>query len=281
MESEITFWRAIVLACVQGVTEFVPVSSSGHLVLARKLLNWSDAGGLAFDTVLHAGSLAALLIYFRKDWTAICLALLGRSSGGVEIGRDEGIQRRRIAWLLAVATVPAAIGGVFLKPLMESETAVRNLLVTGLSMLATSVYFLIADRKAGEAEKRMTFLHAVCIGCAQVVALLPGASRSGWTIGAGMLCGHTRASSVRFSFLMAIPIVAGALLFQVKDIVHNATFDFMPLTMASAFAASLAVSLGAIHFCITYFQTRSLKPFAVYLACLGFLSVVVFYFKGM
>ncbi len=281
MESQITFWQAAALAFIQGVTEFVPVSSSGHLVLIRKFLDWSDAGGLAFDTVLHGGSLAALLVYFRRDCIAIIKALLSPvfRVGAVPPGSDPAALRR-IAWLIAVATVPAAAAGVLLKPFLESGDAVRNLPVTGLSMLATAALFLTAEsKKDTENNRQMTFPQAVLIGCAQVVALLPGASRSGWTMGAGMLCGQGRESSVRFSFLMAIPIVAGALLFQIKDIVNAAEIEVDPLVVAAGFVFSFAVSLGAIHFCISYFKKHTLKPFAVYLAAAGFAALLFFFLK--
>ncbi len=278
MESQITFWQAAALAFIQGVTEFVPVSSSGHLVLARKLFNWSDAGGLAFDTVLHGGSLAALLVYFRKDCLAIIKALVFPVFRVSAASADEDpAAMRRLAWLIAVATVPAAAAGVLFKPFLESGDAVRNLPVTGFSMLATAALFLVAEtRKAGDNNRRMTFPQAVLIGFAQVVALLPGASRSGWTMGTGMLCGQGRESSVRFSFLMAIPIVAGALLFQLKDIAKAAELDMDPLMVAAGFVFSFAVSLGAIHFCVNYFKKHTLKPFAFYLAAAG-LSALLFF----
>ncbi len=280
MESQITFWQAAVLAFVQGITEFVPVSSSGHLVLLRKFLNWSDAGGLAFDTVLHAGSLAALLIYFRKDCMSICNGLMAPffRSGNTNTGM-ESAEKRRLAWLIAVATVPAAAAGVIFKPLIESEGAVRNLLMTGLCMLATAALFFMADWKSGQKDKKMSFRQGLIIGCAQMVALLPGASRSGWTMGAGLLCGHTRKASVRFSFLMAIPIVAGALLFQAKDIAKAANLEIDPLLLATGFIISFAVSLGAIHFCVSYFRNHSLKPFAVYLVLMGLCAVLTYFMK--
>jgi len=274
MESQITFWQAAALAVIQGITEFVPVSSSGHLVLARILLGWSGEAGLAFDTVLHAGSLFALLLYFRHDLAAICKSWLALARPRTDSPADmEPAGRRRELWLIAAATAPAVVAGPFLKALVETQS-VRNSLVTGSAMILTAALFAVSDFKRMPGRRTMSFTHALVIGCAQVVAFLPGASRSGWTIGAGVLCGHAREAAVRFSFLMAIPVIAGAVLFQLKDIVNMANLAADPLQVAVGFVLSFAVSLGAIHFCVSYFRTHSLRIFAVYMASVGLLAVL-------
>lgn len=292
MESQLTFWQAVVLAAIQGITEFIPVSSSGHLVLVRTLFGWSGEAGLAFDTVLHGGSLAALLIYFRREWTAIGMSFLKPAgprrqcpeAGGHARPPDfppqadppvESVSHRRLLWMLVVATLPVVIAGPILKPLVESESVIRSSAVTGLCMIMTALLFWLSDLGFSPRNKPISFLHALVIGCAQIVALLPGASRAGWTIGTGVLCGQSRESSVRFSFLMAIPVIAGAIVFQMKDIMNMSNMGIEPFLIALGFIVSFLVSLGAIHFCVNYFRAHSLRIFAVYLAVVGLLAVLL------
>lgn len=282
MVSDLTLFQSLVLAVLQGITEFLPVSSSGHLVIARVLFHWSDDSGLLFDTILHAGSLAAILIYFHRDWLAVLK--------GYRNPRDPNFAWfRRLPWLLLVATVPVVITGPLLKPFLESDVTIRNSLVVGLSMLATALFFWFCERRsvpggrpkllAAKAGLRMPrpigFLQALLIGCFQVVALLPGVSRSGWTAGAGMLCGQSRESAVRFAFIMALPAIGGAMVFQIKDL-PAASVSIMPwLQIGLGFLVSFLVSLAAIHFCLMFFRAHSLRGFAVYLAAAGLLAILV------
>lgn len=268
MESQLTFWQAVGLAVIQGATEFIPVSSSGHLVLARKLFGWSDTGGLVFDTILHAGSLAALLIYFRQE-------LISVLKGCFNIAAPDFAWYRRLPWLIVVATLPVVIAGPILKPFLETEYTVRNSAITGMCMIMTAFLFWLADLRFAPKGKPIGFFHALFIGCMQVVALLPGASRSGWTFGAGILCGHTRESAVRFSFLMAIPAIAGAVIFQIRDVIAQSHAVFQPYMIVAGFIVSFLVSLGAIHFCLIYFRTHSLRIFSIYLAVTGLLAVLL------
>jgi len=282
MESQLTFWRAIGLAVIQGATEFIPVSSSGHLVLARKLFGWSDTGGLVFDTILHAGSLAALLIYFRQELISVLTRISHRQTASVqnplarqELAASDFAWYRRLPWLIVVATLPVVIAGPILKPFLETEYTVRNSAITGMCMIMTAFLFWLADLRFAPKGKPIGFFHALFIGCMQVVALLPGASRSGWTFGAGILCGHTRESAVRFSFLMAIPAIAGAVIFQIRDIIAQSHAEFQPYMIVAGFIVSFLVSLGAIHFCLIYFRTHSLRIFSIYLAVTGLLAVLL------
>lgn len=267
MESQLTFWQAVGLGAIQGITEFIPISSSGHLVLVRKLLGWSGQAGLAFDTMLHGGSLAALVIYFRLEWIAVCK--------GYFTPAGPHASHRRLPWLLAVATLPVAVAGPILKPLLESENAIRNSTVTGLCMIMTALLFWLAELRFSPKNRPIGFVHALVIGCIQIVALLPGVSRAGWTIGAGILCGLSRESSVRFSFFMAIPVIAGAIVFQIKDITDMSRLEIEPLLIAVGSIVSFLVGLGAIHFCMTYFRTHSLRIFGVYMAIMGLLAVLL------
>lgn len=275
MESELNLLQTLAMAVLQGLTEFLPVSSSGHLVLVRQLFGWSDQGGLVFDTVLHGGSLTAILIYFWREWVDIFRAYLSKSK--FEIGKLEnstGQYYRMLPWLIIAATLPVVIAGPLLKPFLESETTIRNASATGLSMIATALIFLLAERRQPSAAgKRISFLNAIFIGCLQIVALLPGASRSGWTTAGGIFCGQSRENAVRFAFLMAVPAIAGAIIFQSKDIFQSPQTGLEPVFMLIGFAVSFIASLGAIHFCLKYFRAHSLRPFAAYLVLVGLLTL--------
>lgn len=267
MEPSLTLWQSLLLAVIQGLTEFLPISSSGHLVIARILFQWSDEGGLLFDTVLHAGSLAAIVIYFWRDWLAVI-------RGYREPGNPDLAGNRRLPWLLLVATVPVVIAGPLLKPLLESDVAVRNTLVVGGSMLATALLFWLCERRGVRGHRPMGFIQALVIGGFQIVALLPGASRSGWTTSAGMLCGYSRESAVRFAFMMALPAIGGALGLQIRELLAAPASSMTPLQIGLGFLVSFLASLGAIHFCLKFFRTHSLRGFAFYLAGVGLLTIV-------
>ena len=258
---------SIVLAAVQGITEFLPVSSSGHLVLVRKLFGWSDDGGLVFDTVLHAGSLAAILIYFMGTWRDII-------AGYFSFQSPERSAARRLPWLLIAATLPVVLAAPLLKSFIESEETARNGISVGLSMISTALLFLLCDLRFRPSGKPLGFRDAFFIGLMQIVALMPGHSRSGWTTAGGILTGQSRESAVRFSFLMAVPAIAGAILFQIGDILRMERAQIEPLQMLIAFAVCFLVSLLAIHFCIKYFRRHSLRGFSVYMGLVGLLAIV-------
>lgn len=278
MDANPSLWQSLALAAVQGITEFLPVSSSGHLVLIRRIFSWSDQGGLVFDTVLHGGSLAAILIYFWREWISIIRAYLPgriyRPTPQSKIASADGAFYRRLPWLVAIATVPVVIAGPFLKPLLESDETIRNPSITGLSMIMTALLFLLAERRKPASEKPVGFLNAFFIGCMQIIALLPGASRSGWTTAGGIFCGQRRENAVRFAFLMAVPAIAGAMIFEAKDIFYSPQPGINPVLVLAGLAVSFIVSLGAIHFCIKFFRIHSLLPFAVYLMIVGLISLL-------
>jgi len=300
MDANLSLWQSLALAAVQGITEFLPVSSSGHLVLIRRIFGWSDQGGLVFDTILHGGSLAAILIYFWREWVAIIRAYFpgnavlienpppwadpplaekspaeGGSAAGGKIASTDGVFYRRLPWLVAIATVPVVMAGPVLKPLLESDETIRNVSITGLSMIMTALLFLLAERRKPAAEKPVGFLNALFIGGMQIIALLPGASRSGWTTAGGIFCGQRRENAVRFAFLMAVPAIAGAMIFEAKDIFSSPQSGINPVLVLASFAVSFIVSLGAIHFCIKYFRSHSLRPFAIYLLLVGLISLLL------
>lgn len=268
MDSPLSLGQALGLAVLQGITEFLPVSSSGHLVLARRLLGWSDAGGLLFDTLLHAGSLAAILVYFWQDWRTLVRSYLNPAD-------PAAAGYRKLPWLLVVATAPVVVAGPLLKPFLESSALARTAGVAGLSMLMTALFFWLCEQRLKPTGQPLGFGQALWIGCLQVIALLPGASRSGWTTGAGMLAGQTRETAVRFAFLMAIPAIAGAIVFEAPELIRLPPQVINPEVLVVGSVVSFIVSLGAIHFCLRYFRTHSLRVCAVYLAVVGLVALVL------
>ncbi|MFN2352291.1 MAG: undecaprenyl-diphosphate phosphatase [Kiritimatiellia bacterium] len=261
MVEELTYWQATVLAFLQGATEFIPVSSSGHLVLLRQIFGWSDDGGLVFDTVLHTGSLLAILLYFYRDWWRMAL--------GVFRPARADVFYRRLPWLLVAATLPVVLCAPFLKPFLEQASGARNAMTAGLSMIATALWFSFCDRRAPAQDRPYGFRDAILVGLAQIVALLPGASRSGWTTGAGLATGHQRVAAVRFAFYMAVPALLGAVVLQSADIAAGAAGVASPGVLWLGFGVSLLVSLLAIRFCLWFFRAHSFRLFSWYLLLAG------------
>jgi undecaprenyl-diphosphatase len=259
-----SYFETIVLAVIQGLTEFVPVSSSGHLVLMRVLGHWSDEGGVFLDVVLHAGSLVAILVYFRVYLWQMFKGFF-MPSAPAELRKES----RGLVLKLILATIPAVVAGVFLESRMSSF---RSGLAVGIIMMATAAWFTVCERiRRMNAKGEVTVLGAVFMGLAQIVAMLPGASRSGWTIAAGVLNGANREKAARFSFLMAIPVLLGAV---ALELVKGCPSGMSILIILTGFAVCFAVSLVAIMFCMQLFKRHSLIPFAVYLVLLGAFFVI-------
>src|SRR5918997_1009312 len=199
-----TLLQALVMGVVQGLTEFLPVSSSGHLVLVPALLGWDDPliTSLEFSVVIHFGTLIALLAYFRHDWLRLVPA-------GLAAIRDRSLaddQDRRLAWLLATATIPAGVAGFLLGDVVESQF--REVLLVAVMLIVGGVIMFVAER-LGSRKRAITdirFGTALAIGVAQALALIPGMSRAGISISARLLAGLERPAAARFSFLMATPI---------------------------------------------------------------------------
>ncbi len=209
-----TLIQALIMGIVQGLTEFLPVSSSGHLIVVPFLFGWDDTfiKSLVFTVMLHIGTLAALLVYFRADWFRLVPA-------GLAAVRDRsfrGDPDRRLAWLLAASTVPAALAGVLLET--SIETTFREIGLVAVTLVVGGGILWLADRR-GSRERGVldvTFPVAIAIGAAQALALVPGISRSGISISAARLAGLDRPAAARFSFLMATPVTAGAAAFEVR-----------------------------------------------------------------
>ncbi len=255
------YLQAIILAIVQGVTEFIPVSSSAHLIVVEDFMS-TVFGGVAFDVVLHLGTLLALLVYFRKDLSGLARSL------------KEESRNRRLLVNLIIASLPAAILGFFLFEL--AETLMRNLWLVVFMLVIVSVPMFLVDRRMGERSVHdLKTKDAWWIGLAQSLALIPGTSRSAATIVAGSWLGMSHVESARFSFLLAIPVLIGAsvrvLLDQVSFQVIATHWDIYLVGLVVSFIAGLLV----IKFLLSYLANHKLAVFAWYRIVLALILVVV------
>ncbi|MDD5039939.1 MAG: undecaprenyl-diphosphatase UppP [Patescibacteria group bacterium] len=257
--------QSIVLGCIQGITEFLPISSSGHLVIAHELIDFSLFDDLSFDVALHLGTLVAILVFFWGDIRAIIVAFF-RSFANWKLRED---QNQRIAWFLVAATVPGVIAGIALSDLADS--AFRNLwLVAGL-LIGVGVLFLVVERFSRQRLDiaNLGFCRSVLIGCAQALALLPGVSRSGMTIVTGIFFGLSRQEAARFSFLLSAPIVFGAGMKKMLDAASAGISSDQWMMMLAGFITSAIVGYIAIAFLLRYLEHHKLSAFAYYRFALG------------
>ena len=250
--------QSIILALIQGTTEFIPISSSGHLVLVREFLGWSDENGIFFDVILHAASLLAIVVYFFRDWLQMLLSVLRPRDAAL---REE----RRLLIQLVVATVPVALLGPWLEPRMGFF---RRGGVIGLIMILTALWFLLCERKHAVVREKLTWRAVVLMGLAQVLAVLPGASRSGLTISTGVLAGQRRVQAARFSFFMVAPTIIGAVILEGCHL-GDMALNGMLWPLLTGFAVCFATSLACIHFCLSLFRRYTLSVFAFYLLGMG------------
>ncbi len=255
--------QAVVMGIVQGLTEFLPISSSGHLIVIPELLGWTDPfiDSLAFSVMLHMATLLALLVFFRADWLRLVPAWFA-SIRDRSIGRDDD---RRLAWLLVLTTIPAVIAGLLLNDLIE--TTFREARLVALTLVIGAAILWLAE-KTGARTRRiadLTTAGALGIGAAQAIALVPGISRSGISISAGLFAGLDRESAARFSFLMATPITAGAGLYELRKVVAGeAGVAVDPGLLLAGMVASLVAGLLAIAVLLRFLRTHPTTIFIVY-----------------
>lgn len=268
--------QAIILALVQALTEFLPVSSTAHLILFPWLLGWPDPG-LAFDVALHAGTLLAVILYFFKDWLKLIVCGLGgkypASAPAEEIARNK-----KLFWYMVIGTIPAAILGKLFHH--QIEDTLRTPPIIGVSLVLVALLMWWADsRKTLERKLEQANLgDGLTIGAAQAVALWPGVSRSGITITTGLFRNFTREAATRFSFLLSAPVIAGAVASELPKLIkmHKAGGLDLPLsTLAISVLVSGVAGYFVIAFFLRYLQTRTLKPFVVYRLLLGIVVLVL------
>ena len=263
--------QAIALGIIQGLSEFLPISSSAHLALAPWLFGWEDPG-LAFDVALHLGTLIALLWYFRTEWAALVRAAFGI----VTTGRVETPEKRRVVYLI-IATIPGAIGGYLLQE--QAATAFRSPQLIAIALIAMGVVLWLVDKLVGQARVlgEMRWIDALLIGLSQVIALIPGVSRSGSTITTGRGLRFDRESAAEFSFLMSMPIIVAAIVVEGPKALAEGglTNEIMSGIVASAVSGWLAISI-----LMRYVSRHSYGIFAFYRVVLGIGILAVLYARG-
>jgi len=280
-------YQAVILAVIQGLAEFIPVSSSGHLIIARRLLGWNElspAHELSFDVALHFGTLLSVLFYFRRTWFQIVRAALGgkvvrfseAGSSDVNLSAEEQKDERMLLWFLAVATIPGAIAGKLLEHSAEDYFREHIFLIAGALIIVALLMWL--GEKVGSLNKPLTrtsFADSVIVGCAQAFALIPGVSRSGSTITAGLFCNMTREAAVRFSFLLSTPLIAGAALLKAHELHKEGLPHDMQMPVLVGIIVSALVGYAAIAWLIRYLQSNSLRPFIIYRIVAGLVVIAL------
>jgi undecaprenyl-diphosphatase len=263
--------QAIALGIIQGLSEFLPISSSAHLTLAPWLLGWEDPG-LAFDVALHLGTLIAVLWYFRMEW----LALIKAAFGILTTGRIETPEKRRVIYLI-VATIPGAIGGFLLQS--RAETAFRDPQLIAIALIVMGIVLWLADKLVDQNRVlgEMRWVDALLIGLSQVIALIPGVSRSGSTISTARGLRFDRESAAEFSFLMSMPIIAAAVIMEGPKALQEGglTNELMSGVVASAISGWLAISI-----LMRFVSKHSYGIFAFYRVALGLVVLGVLYARG-
>lgn len=263
------FFKAAVLGVLQGLTEFLPISSSAHLRIFPELFGWGDPGA-AFTAVVQIGTEAAVIIYFRKDIWRIASAWLRSLYDPSWRGKLDA----RMGWFIIIGSLPIVLLGVTFKEVIENDF--RNLWIIGTTLIVLGIALGVADRfgRNDRAIKQMNVKHAVLFGLAQAMALIPGVSRSGATISMGRVLGYERAAATRFAFLLAIPAVVGAGLFELPEIPHGQN-AYGPVPTAFATLVSFVVGYAAIAWLLRYVSTRSYLPFVIYRIGLGSFTLVL------
>ncbi len=279
-----TVWQAIVLGIVQGLTEFLPVSSSAHLLVVPWLLGW-ESPGLAFDAALHLGTLAAVLVYFWRDLLAMALALpraIRQPSAILRSDEPDDVMPR-LALLIALGTVPGLIAGLVGGGAIDAVyhpdgvAADRVIIMVAVAMIALALLLLVAERTAQHVRgmASLTVRDAAIIGLAQALALIPGVSRSGATITAGLFRGLTRADAARFSFLLGAPIVAAAGAKGLFDTLTSGLGAGQLGILAVGLATSALAGFAAIWGLLRYLQRASTVVFIVYRIVLGIVLILL------
>lgn len=260
--------HSFVLGLVQGLGEFLPISSSAHLIVVPWLFGWRDPG-LSFDVALHWGTLTAVLVYFRND---VLLLIRGFWRSLSPATRNFQNDLHRMVWLLALASIPGAITGKLLEEKMES--LFRNPLLIAATLSGFGVILLVADRygRRQKALEQIRWLDALWIGVSQALAIIPGISRSGSTIAAGLGLGYQREAAARFSFLMSIPIILGAGVFKLRHF-HS---DMSHANLLVGFLTSAFFGFFAIKYLLKFIARHDFRPFVWYRLALAALILVVF-----
>ena len=263
-------FQIVILALVQGVTEFLPISSSAHLLLPSSLLGWPDQG-LAFDVAVHVGSLLAVIIYFRDD----ILRLISAWFGGFNRDRELSISQQqdcRLAWFIILATIPAGLAGLLFNDFIEAH--LRSIAVVALTTIVFGLLLLAADSRHSrvldsnvKTLANLTVKTVIFIGICQAFALIPGTSRSGVTITAALFLGIGRTDAARFSFLLSIPIIVLSGGFKALELLNESSVPWLELLLGASLSAISAYA--CIHYFLSYINRLGMLPFVIYRLGLG------------
>ena len=265
-ESKMSILQAIIYGIVQGIAEFLPISSSAHLIAIPQIFNWVDPGP-AFDVALHLGTLIAVVAFFWKDWLELIYA-------GI---RRPNTRNGKLFWFIVVATVPGAVIGKLLEK--QAETAFRNIGLIGAMLIVMGIILYIADKKGRNKVKTQDigFRRSFLIGLSQALAIIPGVSRAGITMSTGLFTGLTKEDTARFSFLLSTPIIFGAGLLKAKELIHT------PMSEAPALAigilTSAIVGLLSIKFLLNYLKNKGFGIFVVYRIIVGSMLIAIYFLR--
>jgi len=275
-------YQAVVLAIVQGLTEFLPISSTAHLWLVPWLLKWNDPG-LTFDVALHAGTLVAVLAYFWSYWVEMIVLGFGLGGGssapGVNVAshsaREDLRQNPRLLWYLAIATVPGALAGYRFERAADEQ--LRSPLVVGTALIVIGLFMWAGDRLRNRERDlgHVGLVDSILVGVAQALAVIPGVSRSGVTMTAGLFRKMKRETAARFSFLLSTPLIAGACLKKGLEIRHQGMPHNMHLPFLCGVIVSALVGYLVIAVLIRYLERRTFKVFVIYRLALGVILLVL------
>lgn len=273
-----SFLQAILLGIIQGLTEFLPISSSAHLVLVPYLFGWQFAPeeAFAFNVLVQNGTLLAVIIYFWKELSAIFNSFFR----GIVSGRPFGNQASRLGWLLILATIPAGLFGLAATKLVKSAFA--SIIATAAFLLVTAALLLLSERIGSRKRtmEKICWKDALIIGIFQALAIFPGVSRSGATIAGGMALNLDRTTAARFSFLMSIPIMLAAGVYEgVKLIATPVTTNFLPVVMVG-FITSAVVGYISIRWLLSFLMHHSMKSFAIYCLVVSMITLLLAAFHG-
>jgi undecaprenyl-diphosphatase len=270
-----TILESIILGVVQGITEFLPISSTAHLILVPWLFGWKDPG-LTFDVVLHAGTLVAILAYFWKDWMGMLAGLLPRRF------QPSGVRTMGLGFLVVIifSTIPAALAGVLAEK--KVETLLRHPAIISITLIGLALVLWTAEKISRKLKpiEAVSLADGMVVGLSQALALIPGVSRSGITMTAGLFRGLTREAAARFSFLLSAPIIAGAGLKKALELHHTGIEASARWPMLLGFLASFIAGYLTIRFLIRYLQQNTLTIFIIYRILLGGIILLLIQFAG-
>ncbi len=268
-------FQVVILAIVQGITEFLPISSSAHLTILPWLLGWKDPG-LEFDIALHVGTLIAVLGYFFKDWIQIVVEGFGGNYGG----DPELRPNRMLLWMIAIGSIPAGIAGLVFRE--QAETTWRSPWIIGAMLIAVGLLMWAAERAGARTRNlsHLDFVDAGLIGLSQALAIVPGTSRSGVTIATGLFRQFDRVAAARFSFLLSTPVIAGAALSALQHMrKHGGIAPDMRVPFIVGIAVSAVTGAAVIALFMRFMQNRTLYPFIYYRIVFGIIVLALAAFR--